>query len=225
MRRRRLPFAIVLAVGLLTLLGGALLYRAKRPPVLTISAAQAAANARADTIHLKGSPDAPVTLEEFGDFQCPPCGKLAEPIAQLERDFRGRLRVIFRQLPLSESHENARDAALAAEAAGMQGRFWEMHALLYREQAVWSQAPEVRALFETYAATLGLDLARFKTDLASEAANARLAADEKRANELGVSTTPTIFLMDAAVPFREAMQPERLRVLVEEAVQKAKTAR
>lgn len=224
MLRFRLPLAVVIFVGLLTLVGGVLLYRAKLPPVLTISPAQAAANNLAETTHIRGRPDSPVTLEEFGDMQCPPCGKLAEPVAQLEKDFRGRLRVIFRHLPLA-THANARDAALATEAAGMQGRFWPMHELLYREQAVWSQAPEVRALFASYAGTIGLDVERFKKDLESDAAKARVAADEKRAEALQISTTPTIFLNNTLVPPGEAMRPDRLRAAVEKAVREIKPTR
>jgi protein-disulfide isomerase len=218
MRRRFLPLAIVLTVGLLTLLGGAWLYRAKRPLVLEIPpAANAAENGRPDATHLRGDPGAPVTLEEFGDLQCPPCGTIAEPIAQLEKEFHGRLRVIFHHLPLS-THENARDAALAAEAAGLQGHFWELHALLYREQAVWSQAPEVRALFATYAGSLGLDVERFKKDLEGDAVEARVAADEKLADAWGIAITPTIFINDRALPPADAMRPERLRAIVEAAV-------
>ena len=224
---RYVPSALVALVGVLALGGGALLYRAKRPPVLRISADQAtaaAANDRADSTHVRGSVNAPVTLEEFGDLQCPPCGRIAEPIAQLEKDFRGRLRVIFRHLPLA-THGNARDAALAAEAAGLQGRFWPMHELLYREQALWSQAPEARALFASYAGSLGLDVGRFQADLAGEAVQARVAADEKRAGELHVSTIPTIFLNNTLVPPAEAMRPERLRALVAAAVQGGNAAR
>lgn len=224
MLRSRLPLAIVVFVGLLALIGGLLLYRAKLPPVLTIPQAQAAANDHVEATHIRGAPNAPVTLEEFGDLQCPPCGKLAEPIAQLEKDFRGRLRTIFRHLPLP-NHGNARDAALATEAAGLQGRFWQMHELLYREQAVWSQAPEVRALFTSYAGTLGLDVERFKTDLEGEAVKARVAADEKRAETLNVATTPTIFLNNTVLPTADAMRPERLRAAVEAAVREVKPMR
>ncbi len=162
-RRLLLPLVIVLVVGLAAATGGVLLYRAKRPPTLQVPKDEtlAADGAGAEALRVLGKPDAPVTLEEFGDLQCPPCQKMAEPIKELERDYRGRLRVIFRHLPLP-THGNARDAAFAAEAAGLQGRFWEMHGLLYQEQAVWSQAPEVRELFASYAGTLGLDVARFR---------------------------------------------------------------
>lgn len=214
-----LPSVIVLVVGLLAAGSGVWLYRAKRPPELRVPADQmpAADGAGAEALRVLGKADAPVTLEEFADMQCPPCGKMAEPVKQLERDYRGRLRVIFRHLPLP-THANARDAAFAAEAAGLQGRFWEMHSLLFQEQAVWSQAPEVRALFESYAGALGLDVARFRQDLASEAVRARVAADEKRATTLGVATTPTFFLNGVALAPGDALRPERLRALVDAAV-------
>src|SRR5205814_4081468 len=97
----------------------------------------------AESGHVRGRSDAPVTIIEFGDFQCPPCANLSEPINQLERDYRSRLRIVFRHFPLP-NHQHAREAALASEAASLQGRFWEMHDLLYREQSVWSKAQDVR---------------------------------------------------------------------------------
>jgi protein-disulfide isomerase len=140
--RRYLAFVIVTAVALATLVTGAILYRAKRLPALTIPGNSALGKVDADSIHVLGARDAPVTLMEFGDFQCPPCANLAEPINQIERDYRSRVRVVFRHLPLA-NHQHAREAALASEAAGLQGRFWEMHDLLYREQSVWGSAPDV----------------------------------------------------------------------------------
>src|SRR5207237_6494517 len=108
----------------------------------------------AKSIHILGNPDAPVTLEEFGDFQCPPCGILSGPINQLEQDYRPRLRVLFRPFPLT-MHRHPREAALASEAAGRQGRFWQMHDVLYREQAGWREAADVRPVCESYARLCG----------------------------------------------------------------------
>jgi protein-disulfide isomerase len=195
--KRYLPFAIVIAVALVTLATGTMLYRAKRLPILTIPKKQGASE-KEDLGHVRGDPNAPVTLEEFGDFQCPPCGKLAGPIDQLERDYHSRLRVIFHNYPLP-IHQHAREAAFAAEAAGMQDRFWEMHDLLYREQSVWSKTPDVRPLFNAYAGILGLNVDRFKQDMESEEVKARVALDQKRAAALGVTTTPTIFINNHAV--------------------------
>src|SRR6202049_3103488 len=105
--RRYLPFVIVRAVALLTLGSATILYRAKRLPVLTIAKNHMASGMDdAKSIHVLGNPDAPVTLEEFGDFQCPPCGTLSGPINQLEQDYRPLLRVIFRHFPRT-MHQHA----------------------------------------------------------------------------------------------------------------------
>ena len=214
--RRYLPFAIVAAVALATLVTGAILYRAKRLPGLTIPGNSALGRSDADSIHILGASDAPVTLMEFGDFQCPPCAELAEPINQLERDYRSRLRVVFRHLPLA-NHQHAREAALASEAAGLQGRFWQMHDLLYREQSLWSNAPDVRVFFSAYAAILGLDIDRFKKDMESDKAKAQIGFDEEQAMTLGVKSTPTIFINNQEVP-PAYRNPAGLRAIVDAAL-------
>src|SRR5438067_8990739 len=148
--KRYLPFIIVVVAALLTLASGTVLYRAKRPAVLTIpKSALVSGSGDADSMHIRGPASARVTIEEFGDFECPPCSKLSEPINQLERDYRPRLRVIFRHFPLP-LHRHSMEAARAAEAAGMQNRFWEMHDLLYREQHVWMKAADARTLLNAY---------------------------------------------------------------------------
>jgi len=194
-----------------------MLYRAKRLPVLTIAKNHVASGMdEAKSIHILGNPDAPVTLEEFGDFQCPPCGTLSGPINQLEQDYRPRLRVIFRHFPLT-MHRHAREAALASEAAGRQGRFWQMHDVLYREQAVWSEAADVRPLFDTYAGMLGLKIDRFKKDMESEEVNRRVTADQLRGTALGVTITPTLFVNNRALP-NASLSPAALRAGVEAAM-------
>jgi len=194
-----------------------MLYRAKRLPVLTITKNHVASGMDdAKSIHILGNPDAPVTLEEFGDFQCPPCGTLSGPINQLEQDYRPRLRVIFRHFPLT-MHRHAREAALASEAAGRQGRFWQMHDVLYREQAVWSEAADVRPLFDTYAGMLGLKIDRFKKDMESEEVNRRVTADQLRGTALGVTITPTLFVNNRALP-NASLSPAALRAGVEAAM-------
>jgi protein-disulfide isomerase len=195
--RRYLPFVIVGAVALLTVGGGALLYRAKRPAALTIPKDRTTSGLDQST-HVRGNPKAAITLEEFGDFECPPCAKLAPVITQIERDYGQELRVIFHHFPLM-THAHARQAAFAAEAAGLQDRFWEMHDLLYREQEVWSKAVDIHPLFNAYAGTLGLNIDRFKKDMESDQMKLRVNSDEKRGNEIGVTTTPTVFINNRAV--------------------------
>lgn len=214
--KRNLPFVIVGAVALLTLAGGAMLYHAKRP-LLTISKDHLAAGREgAELTHIRGQPDAPVTLEEFGDFECPPCGRLSEPINQLEHDYHPRLRIIFHHFPFG-THPHARDAALASEAADLQGRFWEMHDLLYREQAAWSKAADAQSLFNAYAGVLGLKMDRFKKDMESDEVKKRVTADQQQGAALGVTVTPTIFIKNRALP-PTSLNAEGLRAAIEAAI-------
>ena len=213
--RRYLPFIIVAAVALLTLATGTIFYRAKRLPALTIQKDQRGKES-AESLHIRGQPNAPVTLEEFGDFQCPPCGAISGPIKELEKDYHRGLRVIFHHFPLS-NHAHAREAALAAEAAGLQGHFWEMHDLLYREQPVWSKVADARTLFNSYAGIIGLNIDRFKKDMDSTQVNERVTSDQKHGTALGVQNTPTIFLNNRAVDPKN-LNPIDLRAAVDAAV-------
>lgn len=163
--------------------------------------------------HVRGSNDAPVTLEEFGDFECSPCGALSNIITELEKDCGATLRVVFRHYPL-ETHPHAMEAAIAAEAAGVQGRFWEMHDLLYAEQADWSKAANVQGVFVGYATRLQLDVEKFKKDAQSPEAKARVASDQARAALLNIKSTPTLFINNSPVP-RPFYSLERLRVAID----------
>jgi protein-disulfide isomerase len=194
-----------------------MLYRAKRLPVLTIAKDHLASGiGDPKSIHILGNPDAPATLEEFGDFQCPPCGVISGPINQLEQDYHPRLRVIFRHFPLT-MHQHAREAAFASEAAARQGRFWQMHDVLYREQDVWSKAADARPLFDAYAGMIGLKIDRFKNDMESDEVKRRVTADQLRGTALGVTITPTIFINNRALP-NASLNPASLRAAVEAAI-------
>ena len=197
--KRYLPFVIVAAAALVALGSGAMLYRAKRPQLQAIPASNSVAGkSDAESMHIRGNPDAPVTLEEFADFQCPPCSSFAAFGEELLKEYDSRLRIVFRNFPLS-AHEHAREAAIAAEAAGMQGHFWEMHDVLYREQELWSKAPNTRELFESYAGTIGLNLDQFRKDIDSEKTKERVDSDHARGDSLGIKVTPTLFINDLPV--------------------------
>ena len=215
--KRYLPFVIVAVVALATLGSGAILYRAKRPILLTIPHDKIIPG-KGDTasMHIRGEPDAPVTLEEFGDFECPPCGSISSFLDDLLKEHHPHLRVVFRNFPLKQ-HKHAYEAALAAEAAGVQGHFWEMHDVLYREQAVWSKASHPRALFQAYAGTLGLNVDQFNKDLEGEKSEERVDADEARGASLGVKSTPTLFLNDREVG-PDDRTPDGLRKIVDVAI-------
>jgi protein-disulfide isomerase len=220
MKRYRL-FFIVGAAGL-TVPAGPLLSQTMQPNRLTIPGEQAASAKRpAESVHIRGDSRASVTLEEFGDFECPMCKNFAALLDEVIKEYHPRVRLIFRNYPLA-MHHYSRDAARAAEAAGLQGRYWEMHDMLYREQPVWNSSNNARILFISYAETLGLDLDRFQKDMQSDKVRERIEYDEARARSLGVKTTPSLFVD------KHEMEPNDLgedgvRRLIDEAM-KAKTA-
>ena len=215
--KRYLPFVIVCVVALATFGSGAMLYRVKHEQLQAIPQDKAtSANNGSESMHIRGNPDAPVTLEEFGDFQCPPCGSFAAFSEQIMKEYDSRLRIVFRHFPLS-AHENARAASLAAEAAGLQGHFWEMYDVLYREQAAWSKAPNARELFESYAGTIGLNVNQFKNDMDGEQAKARVDSDQARAQSLGINLTPTIYINGQPVDPKDK-NPEGVRAAINAAL-------
>ncbi len=215
--KRYLPFVIVAAVALATLGSGAMLYRAMRPQVLSMPENRSLGGKNGpESMHIRGNPDAPATLEEFADFQCPPCSNFAGFTEELLKQYDSRLRIVFRNFPLP-GHEHAREAALAAEAAGLQGRFWEMHDVLYREQAVWSKAPNARELFESYAGTIGLNLDQFRKDMDGEKVRERVDSDHALGDSLGVKLTPTLFINNHPVDPKDK-NPEGVRAAIDAAL-------
>ncbi len=139
--------------------------------------------------HVRGSEDAPVTLIEYGDFECPYCGDAAPVIAELLDDLAAELRYVFRHLPLTDVHPDAQTASEAAESAGAQGAFWPMHDRLLEHQDRLTPADLYR-----HAADLGLDLERFSEDLRRRRFAPRVAQDVQSADASGVSGTPTFFV-------------------------------
>jgi len=173
----------------------------------------------AEPAHVRGSEKAAVTLEEFGDFECPPCGGLYPVLKQIEGELGADLKVIFREYPLTPNHAHALVAAKAAEAAGLQGKFFEMHDLLYENQAKWKDMFDVRPEYEGYAKRIGIDVERWKKDQADEVVDDRIFRDGARAHSLGVKGTPTVFLNDVEVPF-EQLTPDGLRAAIKRALSK-----
>ena len=143
----------------------------------------------AETDHVRGSADAPVTLIEYGDFECPHCGA-AFPIVHDVIDRMGTdLRFVFRHFPIQESHPHAMHAAQAAEAAGAQGKFWEMHDIIFANQDALDDGDLVG-----YAAKIGLDVAKFKADYKAAAQMQAVDKDRADGDEAGVDGTPAVFV-------------------------------
>ncbi|HKE59562.1 MAG TPA: thioredoxin domain-containing protein [Pyrinomonadaceae bacterium] len=221
--RRSLPFAIIMLALLAALASGFYFSR----PVRNTDAAVAAPSHNvvppalpttgAEPAHIKGPEKTEVTLEEFADFECPACGGFYPILKAIEKDYGSRVRVIFREFPLSQ-HVHAMPAARAAEAAGLQGKFWEMHDLLYEQRDNWTKAPDVQVVFEQYARRLGLDVDRFKKDQTSEVVQKRITLDHVRGRHMKLHSTPTVFLNDVEIPFAEMKTTEALRKTIEQAL-------
>ncbi|MET0281995.1 MAG: DsbA family protein [Steroidobacteraceae bacterium] len=139
--------------------------------------------------HVQGPMDAPVTLVEYGDYQCPYCGEAYQVIKAVQQTLGSRLRFVFRNFPLNQAHPQAELAAEAAEAAGAQGKFWEMHDALYENQQQLGQ-PLIEALVEQ----LGLDAGRLEQDLQARSFQARVKHDFMGGVRSGVNGTPGLFI-------------------------------
>ena len=157
--------------------------------------------------HTKGAGAKNITLIEYGDFECPACFGIYPELAQVEAAYGDDITIVFRHYPLA-THLNALAAHRASEAAANQGKFWEMHDLLFENQPSWSQqtsgtnTSEATALFEGYAEQLGLDMDQFRTDVESQAVLDRINNHKDSGLQLGVSATPTIYLNGEEVNYR-----------------------
>ncbi len=142
-----------------------------------------------DDDHAAGPADAPVTLVEYGDYECPYCGMAYPVVKALQRELGTRLRLVFRNFPLAEAHPHARHAAQAAEAASAQGKFWEMHDMLFEHQHALADADLIE-----YARELGLDAERVAQELEDGTHAKRVRDDFRHGVRSGVNGTPTFFI-------------------------------
>jgi protein-disulfide isomerase len=152
----------------------------------------------------------PVILEEYGDYQCPPCGQLYPELKQIEHEYGNQVQIVFHHFPLTRMHKNALAAAHAAEAARNQNKFWEMHDRLYRNQKEWADQEDPRATFVSYARQLNLKVEEFTSDMESNLVDQRISADVSRGTAAGVTGTPTVFI-DTHMLKYEATNSEGLR--------------
>lgn len=221
--KRLFPVIIIVIVLLIVLGGGALLMRAPQPEPVQTALSTATPTQRIvprdeHPVHFKGRLDAPVQLEEFGDYQCPPCGNFHPIVQRVLAQYGDRIRFSFRNFPLPKIHKFAAEAARAVEAAGQQGKFWEMHDLLYEQQQEWSKGDAARPFFLKYAQQLGLDVNRFTQDIDGAVAGMRVAQDDSLAQVRGVTGTPTLFLNGREVPFEQMMDYDKLHAAIDAAL-------
>jgi len=186
----KLFLGIIIGTIVIVGIGVTLLSRQAKPVIVDPSLLIRADSNKIST----ASASASVTLVEFSDFQCTACGVYYQMVKQVTNKYKDSLTFVYRNFPLTDLHPNAQIAAQAAEAAGMQGKYWEMHDILFTKQNDWSASSSARDIFSGYAETLGINVDQFKKDIDSDAARNRVAVDVIDGNALGITGTPTFFL-------------------------------
>lgn len=197
---------IIFAVVCVVVLGGlVILSRKDSVNVSNVDQTkQQAATAASGNIadHVFGKADSKVTLIEYGDFQCPYCGQAYPQVKKVTEDYASKIAFIFRNYPLPTMHPNAKAAAAAAEAAGLQGKYWEMHNKLYETQNDWNNLSTDKRtdIFVSFAKEIGVkDTEKFKTDMSGQEVNKKINFDLALGNKAGVTGTPTFYLNGSKV--------------------------
>jgi protein-disulfide isomerase len=207
-------FIIVLAIVIIGL-GGLFVFtrnKAQAPGSETVTAV---------SNHTEGNTASGVKLLVYGDFQCSACVAFYPIEKQVVDKYIDKISFTFREFPLDSIHPNARASARAAEAAGLQGKFFEMHNMLYENQDSWLNSTSPLTVFEKFATMLGLDANKFKTDFSSEAVNSTINADYKEGTQRGVSGTPSYYLNDKLLNNEEIQTVEKFSAKIDEAIQSA----
>ena len=182
---------LVIVVVAIAVAGGAGLFLATRSSTQVTSEAAVVPTGGG---HFLGPQNAPVTLMEFGDYQCPSCGAYFPIVNEVMKRYPTQVRLEFHHYPLVNIHPSAMAAALAAEAATDQNHFWEMHDMIFENQATWSKLPNAEAEFVTYAGRLGLDINKFMQSMRSPDVQQRVLADVTRAREAKLNAVPSFFI-------------------------------
>lgn len=169
------------------------------------------------TSHKDGKADSRVVLQEFGDFQCPACKAYYPILKQLKTEYGDRVAFQFSHFPLTQIHTNAFIGSRAAEAAAKQGKFFEMHDLLYEQQDSWSPVGDPTSIFVSFASQLGINADQFKTDMVSTATTDAINADRKVAQDLGSTATPT-FAINGKKLDKNPTDIEGFKTLLDEAL-------
>jgi protein-disulfide isomerase len=151
--------------------------------------------------HTKGNPEATVVLTEYSDFQCPACAAFQPVLADLLEQYGDQLLLEYKHFPLFTVFPHSQSAAIAAEAAGQQGKFFEFHDRLFADQQTWSSAAIPTTFYVRYAEELGLDIDQFRRQLRSTALRDKVRAEFNEAQELGLTGTPTFFLNGVRMSF------------------------
>ena len=163
--------------------------------------------------NIKGNASSTIVFMEYSDFQCPACRAYYPIMRELMTEFGDRVLFVFRHFPLTGIHPNAEFAARAAEAAGRQGKFWEMHDLLFEKQNEWAGVAEILPTFESYALLLGIDIQKFKEDFTAEDVKNFVRAERLHAVTSGLQGTPSFFINGEQIQNPSSAEEFRLIIL------------
>jgi len=187
---------VVIGIGIVTVIivvAGAFFLGGSSSPDKPTPPADPKILIRSDS-HEEKVPGAKVTLVEFGDFECPACGASYPIVTQILQNYKGKINFVFRNFPLASVHPNATIAAEAAEAAGAQGKFFDMYNTLYSNQGEWGESKNPMDFFLKYAKNIGLDVNKFKAEVQANKYDSKIQKDENDGNALAVQATPTFFI-------------------------------
>jgi len=198
---------IIFGVVVVGLLGGLVAYSRLSNPSANVSSIDANSIAAASdqngqiADHVIGNTDSKVILIEYGDFQCPSCGGAHPQIKEVTEEYKDEVLFIFRNFPLTTIHPNARAAAATVEAAGLQGKYWEMHDVVFENQGEWESlnGTERTDKFASYAVELGLNKDTFLKDIASTNVNQKISFDQAIGKKINVDSTPSFYLNGKAL--------------------------
>ena len=165
---------------------------------------------------IDGNPDADVVLIEYSDFQCPACRSTEPRVKSVLEEYGDDIAFVYRHFPLRSIHRNAERAAQAAEAAGLQGQFWEMHDKLFEQQSLWGGQSDPTAMFVEYAEELGLNVQQFEEDLDSTEVRQAVADDLAVASSAGLNSTPTFYLNGE--PLKNPASEAVFKQIIEDAI-------
>jgi len=213
---------IVICVAVL----GGLIFISRKDKInvdaIEMTKATAASNANGNIAdHVFGNKDSKVVLIEYGDFQCPACGSAYPIIKEVTDAYKDKVAFIFRNNPLTAIHPNARAGSAAAEAAGLQGKYWDMHDALYENQTSWSSAAVDKRtdMFVAYASQIGVkDKEKFKKDMESKAVNDKIDFDLALGKRVPVSGTPTILLNNKKIESDVWSDKDKFKAAIEDAL-------
>jgi len=166
--------------------------------------------------NIKGNASSSVLIIEYSDFQCPACRAYYSMLKELTAEFGDRAAFVYRNFPLTEIHPNAEFAARAAQAAGKQGKFWQMHDLLFEKQNEWDKVADIRPMFESYASLLGISVDQFRADFASKEVINFVRAQRANAIKLGLQGTPSFFVNGKQI--QNPASVDVFRIIIKEAI-------